>query len=128
MLIKQLSVFLENKTGRFTEVAAALKDAGINMSAFTVSENSDFGIVRLIVSEPTAAYSALKKAGFAASLNDVVCAHCDNKPGALSTLLNKLTAAGISIEYMYAFSIDDTSAQIVLKPNDMDKCIITLES
>ena len=60
MLIKQLSIFLENKKGRFTEVAKILGEAGVNMSAFTVAENSDFGILRLIVSDTEKAISVLR--------------------------------------------------------------------
>ena len=63
MLIKQLSIFLENKKGRFTEVAKILGEAGVNMSAFTVAENSDFGILRLIVSDTEKAISVLRKRG-----------------------------------------------------------------
>ena len=73
MLIKQLSIFLENKKGRFTEVAKILGEAGVNMSAFTVAENSDFGILRLIVSDTEKAISVLREKLYAVSVADVVC-------------------------------------------------------
>lgn len=83
MLIKQLSIFLENKRGRFTEVARLLGEAGINMSAFTVAENSDFGILRLIVSDTDKAIAILREQLYAVSVTDVVCLQCPNQPGAL---------------------------------------------
>ena len=84
MLIKQLSIFLENKKGRFTEVAKILGEAGVNMSAFTVAENSDFGILRLIVSDTDTAIKVLRDRLYAVSVADVVCLHCPNQPGALA--------------------------------------------
>lgn len=80
MLIKQLSIFLENKKGRFTEVAKILGEAGVNMSAFTVAENSDFGILRLIVSDTDKAIQVLREKLYAVSVADVVCLHCPNQP------------------------------------------------
>ena len=79
MLIKQLSIFLENKKGRFTEVAKILGEAGVNMSAFTVAENSDFGILRLIVSDTDTAIKVLRDRLYAVSVADVVCLHCPNR-------------------------------------------------
>ena len=91
MLIKQLSIFLENKKGRFTEVANILGEAGINMSAFTVSENSDFGILRLIVSDTDKAIQVLRDHLYAVSVADVVCLHCPNQPGALAKAMQIIT-------------------------------------
>jgi len=125
MLIKQLSIFLENKRGRFTEVANMLGDAGINMTAFTVSENSDFGILRLIVSDPDKAKDILKEARFAVSVTDVVCLRCPNLPGSLAKAINIITETGIFIEYMYAFSLG-TEALVVIRPDNIEKCIDVL--
>ena len=94
MLIKQLSIFLENRKGRFTEVAKILGEAGVNMSAFTVSENSDFGILRLIVSDTDKAIQALRERLYAVSVTDVICLHCPNQPGALAKAMEIITAAG----------------------------------
>ena len=102
MLIKQLSIFLENKKGRFTEVAKILGEAGVNMSAFTVAENSDFGILRLIVSDTEKAISVLREKLYAVSVADVVCLHCPNQPGALAKAMDIITSAGIFIEYRHA--------------------------
>ena len=123
MLIKQLSIFLENKKGRFTEVAKILGEAGVNMSAFTVAENSDFGILRLIVSDTEKAISVLREKLYAVSVADVVCLHCPNQPGALAKAMDIITSAGIFIEYMYAFS-----ANVIIRPDDVNKCAEVLKA
>ncbi len=128
MIIKQLSVFLENKTGRLNEVAKILGESGINMSAFSVADTSEFGILRLIVSEPDKALDALKNAGFAVRLTEVVCLNSPNQPGALARALDILTNEGVFIEYLYAFSMDNKSANIVLKPENIQKCIQVLQN
>lgn len=127
MIIKQLSVFLENKTGRLNEVSQLLGDAGINMTAFSIADTSEFGILRLMVSEPEKALSVLKSADFSVSLTDVVCLNCPNVPGALSKALNILSSEEVFIEYLYAFSLDKQSANVVLKPANIEKCIQVLQ-
>jgi hypothetical protein len=121
MLIKQLSIFLENKRGRFTEVAKLLGEENINMTAFTVSENSDFGILRLIVSDTPKAIKALRDKKYAVTEADVICLHCPNKPGALGYAMDIITRYGIFIEYMYAFSEGD-SANVIIRPDNLEKC------
>lgn len=127
MLIKQLSIFLENKRGRFTEVAQILGDDGINMTAFTVAESSDFGILRLIVSDPEKAKEALKKKLYAVTVTDVVCLQCPNEAGALAKAMNILTKEGIFIEYMYAFSTGQT-ANVVIRPDNLEKTVEVLRN
>ena len=122
MLIKQLSIFLENKKGRFTEVAQILGDAGVNMTAFTVSENSDFGILRLIVSDPEEAKQILKEHRYAVTTTDVVCVQCPNKPGSLAKIMKIITDAGVFIEYMYAFSMGE-KALVIIRPDELDKTV-----
>ena len=125
MLTKQLSIFLENKRGRFTEVAKLLGEEGVNMTAFTVSESSDFGILRLIVSDPEKAIGILREHKYAVSEADVICLHCPNTPGALGRAMDIITNAGIFIEYMYAFSEGD-SANVIIRPDNTEKCIEVL--
>ncbi len=127
MIIRQLSVFLENKTGRLTEVTDILGHGGINISAFSVADTSEFGILRLVVSEPEVAFDALKSAGFAVSLTEVVCLNSPNEPGALAKALNILSSEAVFIEYLYAYSMDKNSAIIVIKPEDIEKCIKVLQ-
>lgn len=128
MIIKQLSVFLENKTGRLNEVARILAEAGINMSAFSVADTSEFGILRMIVSDPEKALAILKDADFSVRLTNVVCLKSPNEPGALARALQILSSESVFIEYLYAFSIDNKSANIVLKPEDISKCISVLQA
>jgi hypothetical protein len=125
MIIKQLSVFLENKSGRLSEVTNILAEAGINMTAFSIADTSDFGILRVIVSDPEKALKILKENNFSSNLTDVVCLSCPNKPGALSKALAILKNEDISIEYMYAFSLGET-ANIVIRPTNVRKCIDVL--
>ena len=125
MLIKQLSIFLENKKGRFTEVAKILGEAGINMTAFTVAENSDFGILRLIVSDSDKAKELLKEHRYAVSTTDVVCIQCPNKPGALAVIMSIITDAGIFVEYMYAFS-SGQKALAIIRPDNLEKTVRVL--
>ena len=127
MIIKQLSIFLENKTGRLNEVSKLLGEAGINMSAFSVADTSEFGILRLIVSEPTKALEVLKAADFSVRLTDVVCLNSPNVPGALGKALDILASEEVFIEYLYAFSMNNESANIVLKPGNIEKCIKVLQ-
>lgn len=126
MIIKQLSVFLENKTGRLNEVTTLLGDAQINVSAFNIADTSEFGILRMIVSDPTKALAALKAASFSVSLTDVICLCTPNQPGALAKALNILANEGVFIEYLYAYSNEGKSANIMLKPTDIQKCIEVL--
>jgi hypothetical protein len=125
MKTKQLSIFLENKRGRFTEVAKLLGENDINMTAFTVSENSDFGILRLIVSDTDKAIQVLRDNKYAVTEADVICLHCPNRPGALGRAMDIITNAGIFIEYMYAFSEGD-SANVIIRPDNLEKCISAL--
>ena len=126
MIIKQLSVFLENKSGRLHEVSAILGKAGINMSAFSVADTSEFGILRLIVSDHEQALKVLREQNFSVSLTDVVCLNCPNQPGALARALQILSENEVAIEYLYAFSLGD-SANVVIKPDQLGKCIDVLK-
>ena len=124
--MKQLSVFLENKTGRINELAKTLGKAGINMMAFSMAETSDFGILRLIVSDVDKAVEVLRSNSFAVTVTEVVCISCTNVAGALSGVLEQLAKNDIFIEYMYAFS-ENNSANVVILPNNIEKCVATLK-
>lgn len=126
MIIEQLSVFVENKSGRLYEVMQTLGDAEINVSALSIADTSDYGIVRLIVSNPEKAFKLLKDQDFSVQRTPVIGCKVPNTPGGLKKLLAYLTEANISIEYMYAFSIGD-DASIILRTEDCEKTIKTLE-
>ncbi len=126
MLIKQLSVFLENKTGNLTDLTRTLGESGINMSAFSLAESTDFGILRVIVSEPEKALKILKEKRFAASLTDVICIRVPNEPGGLANILEILAKENIYIDYMYAFS-EGESANVVIRPDKIEDCVRVLQ-
>ena len=126
MLVKQLSIFLENRRGRFTEVCNILGEAGVNMTAFTVAESSDFGMLRLIVSDPEKAMAILREHKYAVSLTEVICLRCPNVPGSLARAMNILTDSGVFIEYMYAFSAGET-ANVVIRPDNLEQSVKVLK-
>ena len=119
MTIKQVSVFLENKTGRINEVTKTLSRHGINMQAFSMAETADFGLLRLIVPDVDRAVEVLRDASFAVMVTDVLRVTCPNTPGALSDVLERLAVNNIFIEYMYAFS-DGDSADVIIRPDNME--------
>ncbi|WP_298456027.1 amino acid-binding protein [uncultured Prevotella sp.] len=121
MLAKQLSVFLENKSGQLTEVAEVLGRAGVNLSAMSIADNSDFGILRCIVSDPDLALRALQEADYAVKVTDVIGFTCPNKSGSLAKILKYLSGNGVFIEYMYSFANGDV-AHIVIRPTDLESC------
>jgi hypothetical protein len=125
MIIKQLSVFLENRSGRLTEVTAALAAHQINISAQCVAETSDFGVLRMVVSDPELACQMLRERGFSVSLTDVLCLTVPNAPGSLHRALQVLSNAGISIDYMYAFAVGDR-AFVVLRTSNIALSVSTL--
>lgn len=125
MVAKQLSIFLENKTGRLTEVTQVLGESGVNLSALCIAENADFGILRSVVSEPEKAYRILKEHHFAVSITDVVGFSCPNIPGSLAKVLSYLSDSGIFIEYMYSFANGDL-ANVVIRPSNLEECIKVL--
>ena len=127
MTIKQLSVFLENKTGRINEVVRTLGANDINMHAFSMAETADFGILRLIVSDVDKAVEVLRSHDFAVMSTDVVCLSCENVPGSLADILEYLAQEQIFIEYMYAFAQNDR-ANVVIKPNDLTHCLEVLQA
>lgn len=127
MTIKQLSVFIENKTGRVNEVTRILAENGVNMSAFCLVESADFGIMRMIVSDIEKAQRVLKEAHFGVSITDVICIVCPNVAGAMNTVLEQLAKEEVFIEYMYAFS-DGNTANVVIRPTDIQRAVAILEA
>ena len=125
MTIKQLSIFLENRTGRINEVARILADNGINMQAFSMAETADFGLLRLIVPDVDKAVEVLRASSFAVMVTDVLCITCPNVPGSLSSVLEKLASNDVFIEYMYAFS-DGDSANVVIRPTNVEAALKVL--
>ena len=126
MTIRQISVFLENKSGRINDVTKALGKAGINMHAFSMSETTDFGILRLIVSDVDRAIEVLRAANFSVIQTEVICISCANTAGSLSVILERLAEQNIFIEYMYAFAQGD-KANVVIRPSDLNRSLEVLK-
>lgn len=124
MKVKQISVFLENKTGRLAAVTDVLAINGINIRALSIADTSDFGILRLIVDQPGKAYDALKAQDFTVSVTDVIGVEMPDQPGGLAKVLKELELAEINIEYLYAFlGRGHDGALVVFKVEDIDSAI-----
>jgi len=127
MIIKQLSVFLENKSGRLTEVTETLASAQINISAFSIADTSDFGMLRMIVNKPEKAEQTLKAKGISVHITDVVGLIVPDEPGGLHRALEILSSEGISVEYMYAFSLKDR-ATVILRTDAVQHTVEILQN
>lgn len=103
MTVHQLSVFVENKSGTLLKILELLKEAGIQLIASTISDTVEYGIYRIICSEPQRAYETLKKAGIAANISEVFAITLDNQPGRAAEAIRLFTEAGIGISYLYSF-------------------------
>ncbi len=124
MLIKQISVFMENRPGRLAEITKVLSDNNIDMRAINIADTTDFGILRMIVDEPAKAEKVLRDNNMTASLTDVIAVSIDDTVGAFSKVIEILKNADISIEYIYSF-IGEKSAKavIVVRTNDCEKSV-----
>ena len=128
MKIKQISVFLENKSGRLAGITKTLGDHHINIRALSIADTTDFGILRLIVGNPEEAIGILKTAGFTVSETDVIAVEIPDKPGGLSEILQLLDTGKINIEYMYAFvGKSHEKAVVVFRVEDADGAIRLLQ-
>ncbi|MBN2051742.1 MAG: ACT domain-containing protein [Spirochaetales bacterium] len=121
MKVKQISVFLENTTGRLAEVTKTLADAGIDLRAISIADTADFGILRMIVDKPDEAMRVLKEAEFTAKLTEVIGIMLDDKPGGLSRVMEIFHRDGVNIEYLYSSLISEKeSVVIIFKVEDID--------
>ena len=127
MKVEQISVFLENKSGRLAEVMRVLGSAGINIRALSIADTSDFGILRIIVNDKDAALEALKEKNFTVSKTEVVAVEVQDKPGGLAHILDLLDRQGVNVEYMYAFiERSSDNAVIIFRFDENDKAIKAL--
>lgn len=121
MFIKQLSVFIENREGRLQEVLDVLKKSNVNIVSLSLADTSDYGLLRLLVTDPKAGKEALSANGFSAMLTDVLGIRLSHRVGQLQELLEVICKANISIEYMYALSTGTDDASVVIKTSDLAK-------
>ncbi len=125
--VRQLTVFIENRVGTLEEVAEVLKDNEINIYSISLADTSEYGLLRMIVSDPDKGSKILKENGFSARTTDVVAVRLENKVGSLASLFGTLSEAGIGIEYMYAMATSKVGAMI-LKTSDGAKAVDVLKA
>lgn len=129
MKVEQISIFIENKSGRLAEITRILGDAGINIRALSLADTSDFGILRLIVNDGEKAKLVLKEKGFTVNKTEVVAVEVPDRPGGLSAILQTLDSEKINVEYMYAFvERCGGNAVIIFRFDETDKAIAVLRS
>jgi hypothetical protein len=126
MIIQQLSVFLENKSGRLTEVLEALGEENIRITALTVADTAEFGILRLIVSDPGRAKEILKGKSFTVNISDVISVVAPSEAKDYARVLKILSDKDISVEYTYAFPSGRKSV-IILRCSNTDEAISELK-
>jgi hypothetical protein len=127
MKVEQISIFLENKSGRLAEVTEILARAGINIRSLSLADTADFGILRLIVDRTDRASGVLKENGFTVAKTEVIALQVPDVPGGLAKILSVLDGAKLNVEYMYAFihrSGDD--AIVIFRFDEIDKAIRVL--
>lgn len=121
MIIKQLSIFVENKQGRLAYITDILSKSGANIRALSIADTTDFGILRLIVDKPEESAEKLKEAGITVSVTNVIAIGIDDVPGAFSVPMKILADAGVDVEYMYAFiTRKSEKAYVILRVADND--------
>ncbi|MEF9940920.1 MAG: amino acid-binding protein [Lachnospiraceae bacterium] len=125
MTIKQLSVFLENREGRLDEVLETLGRQNVNIVALSLADTSDYGMLRMIVSDPQKGKEVLKAVGITAMITEVIALRVSHASGSLSKAMHQLVVAGVNVEYMYAFA-NGKDASAVLKTEDSEKAIDVL--
>lgn len=127
MKVEQISVFLENKAGRLAEVTSILSEASINIRALSLADTSDFGVLRLIVTDNQKAADTLKNRGFTIGKTDVVAVEVEDRPGGLHKILGILDSTGINVEYMYAFApYSGDKAVMIFRFDNIDEAVKVL--
>jgi len=119
MTIQQISIFLENKYGKLSEILALLGKENVRIIAATVADTSEFGILRMIVSDAKKAFDLLKTNRVNANITEVLAIVTGSEAGTFASTLNLFTRAGLSIEYMYCFSVKEKSI-LILRVNDKE--------
>lgn len=129
MKLEQISIFLENKSGRLAEVTDVLAKNDINLRALSLADTADFGIFRLIVNDPQKAQKVLKENGFTIAKNEVVPVVLPDRPGGLAGILQTLEGRNINVEYMYAFvQKSEGNAVLIFRFDDSEKAIEALKA
>ncbi len=128
MKVEQISIFIENKSGRLAEIAQILGDSGVNIRALSLADTSDFGILRLIVNDAAKAKGVLKEKGFTVNKTEVVAVEVPDCPGGLASILKTLDDNSINVEYMYAYvERCGANAVIIFRFDNTDEAIVSLK-
>ncbi|HJH30873.1 MAG TPA: ACT domain-containing protein [Methanosarcinaceae archaeon] len=127
-IIKQISLFSENKSGKLASIANNLKGADVNIRAFTIAEAGDFGIVRMVVDKPDVAHSILHDAGFTVSETSVLGIEMEDVPGSLSNIADVLGNYNINIDYAYAFVTKTDKAMLIVRVDDIRSALKVLSN
>ena len=128
MLVKQISVFLENKSGRLAEVTKTLRNNAIDIRALYIADTTEYGILRMIVDQPEAAQAALAENGFTVSSTSVIAVAIPDQPGTLDHALEILSAHAISVDYLYAYvGRASSDAIVVIRVEDPQTALEKLE-
>jgi len=128
MFIKQLSIFVENKSGKLGEVLEILSGEGINIVSTSLADTNDFGVLRLLVNDAQKAYEVLKSKGITSSVNDVIGVCVPNETGGLAKVTKMILDKGINISYIYGLSVGNNTADIVMKTDDLAKTEAVLKA
>ena len=129
MKLTQISVFLENRPGRLSALAHSLAAAGVNLSTLMLSDNGEFGLLRLLTPDVEKAQATIAAAGYASTTTEVVALEVPDRPGGLATVLAAVEKAGVSVEYMYAFAErPGKEAIMIFRFDDMDKALHALRT
>ncbi len=121
MFAKQLTVFIENRTGRLSDVLEVLRESNVNILSLSLADTTEYGLLRLIVDNPALGKENLTKRGFSSLLSDVFIIQIPHKVGSLQQLLKAIDDNGVNIEYMYGLSIETAQAYVVLKASNVEK-------
>ena len=127
MFLNQISVFLENRAGRLDEVLETIKVNDINILSLSLADTSDYGLLRMIVSDAEKCKASLKEAGFSAHLTPVIAVKLSHQVGQLQSILAEIDKAGMNIEYMYALATGNNDASIVIRTTDVEETAHVLE-
>lgn len=126
MSVKQISVFIENRKGKLAEATRYIAENNINLRALSIADTQDFGILRIICDDPSAANAALQKGGYITAVTDVLAAAISDRPGSLATILEVLAEENVVVEYTYAFLSAKSEAYMIFRVDDNQKAAAAL--
>ncbi len=126
MLVEQIAVFLDNKVGALDKLISLLAENKINIESLNISENSDFGIVKIITDKNDEAITILNQNGYTAKSTQLIALEVEDKPGSLKKFLDMLSSKGIQIDYIYSHTLKTGKGQILFRTKDVDLALKVL--